>query len=73
MKYKFDIKQNKYNKQWYYHIVASNGRIVDDGSEGYASRRNCIRAIETVFVKNGTKVMEAALNLVLAEREKKRK
>lgn len=30
---------------WRWRLVARNGRIVADGAEGYASRRNVLRAI----------------------------
>ena len=29
---------------WYWHCVAANGRIVCDGSEGYVSKSNAVRA-----------------------------
>ena len=30
--------------QWYWRCIASNGRIVCDGSEGYVSKSNAVRA-----------------------------
>lgn len=30
--------------QWYWRLVAANGKIIADGSEGYASRSNAKRA-----------------------------
>ena len=31
--------------QWYWHLTAKNGHIIATGGEGYASRRNVLRAI----------------------------
>lgn len=31
--------------KWYWHMVAANGRIVADGSEGYSTKNGCERAI----------------------------
>lgn len=31
--------------QWYWHLVAKNGRIIADGAEGYTSKRNVLRAV----------------------------
>jgi uncharacterized protein YegP (UPF0339 family) len=33
---------------WYWRLRARNGRIVADGAEGYASKRNAIRAVRRV-------------------------
>lgn len=32
------------NGDWYWH-AKRKGRIVETGAEGYASRRNCLRAV----------------------------
>lgn len=32
-------------RQWYWHLVAKNGHIIATGGEGYASRRNVVRAV----------------------------
>ncbi len=42
---------------WYWRLVAPNGKVVSDGAEGYASRRNVQRAIRRVTLP-GTKVVE---------------
>jgi uncharacterized protein YegP (UPF0339 family) len=34
--------------RWWWRLRAANGRIIADGSEGYDSRRNVLRAIATV-------------------------
>jgi len=34
--------------EWRWRLVASNGKIVADGGEGYTRRRDCLRAIDTV-------------------------
>lgn len=31
--------------KWYWHMVAENGRIVADGSQGYSTKNGCERAI----------------------------
>lgn len=31
--------------QWYWHLVAKNGRTIADGAEGYTSKRNVLRAV----------------------------
>ena len=33
------------NHKWYWHMVAENGRIVADGSQGYSTKNGCERAI----------------------------
>jgi uncharacterized protein YegP (UPF0339 family) len=41
---------------WWWHLVAANNRIIADGAESYASRRNVIRAINrlaSAFIKTG--------------------
>lgn len=32
--------------QWYWRLVAGNGRVIADGAEGYSKRSNVIRACE---------------------------
>lgn len=34
---------------WYWRLVAGNGKIVADGSEGYASKSNARRAVRTLM------------------------
>lgn len=31
--------------QWYWHLLAKNRHIIATGGEGYASRRNVLRAV----------------------------
>ena len=31
--------------QWYWHLTAKNNHIIATGGEGYASRRNVVRAV----------------------------
>ena len=33
------------DKQWYWHLTAKNSHIIAVGGEGYASRRNVLRAV----------------------------
>ncbi|HUF02839.1 MAG TPA: YegP family protein [Aridibacter sp.] len=35
--------------EWYWRLVAPNGRIIADGSQGYASKSNCRRALNKVL------------------------
>ena len=44
---KFEIYQSKRNKKWYWHMK-SNGKIIADGSQGYASYSNVRRALLNV-------------------------
>ena len=37
-------------RQWRWRARASNGNIMADGSEGYASRRNVLRALSRLSV-----------------------
>ncbi len=46
---KFDVKQGN-DGLWYYHLKASNGKIVMDGAEGYASKGNAERALERTIL-----------------------
>ena len=32
-------------RRWYWRLQAKNGRIIATGGEGYASRRNVVRAV----------------------------
>lgn len=32
-------------RQWYWHLLAKNNHIIATGGEGYASRRNVVRAV----------------------------
>ena len=40
---------NKLDIQWYWHIRARNGRIIADGSEGYDSKGNALRAVKRLI------------------------
>lgn len=37
--------QSAEDLQWYWRLLASNKRIIADGSEGYASKSNLLRAV----------------------------
>ena len=34
------------DKKWYWRVVAENGKIVADGSEGYNQKHDCLDAID---------------------------
>lgn len=46
---KFVVKQSEKDGQWYWHLVARNGKTIADGSEGYASAGNCRKAVKRVM------------------------
>lgn len=35
--------------EWRWRLRANNGRTIADGAEGYASERNCNRAVQRVI------------------------
>ena len=35
-------------RQWYWRLVASNGRKIADSAEGYSTRHNVLRAINSL-------------------------
>ena len=43
--YKVVCYQNAKTKRWFWRIVASNGKIVADGAQGYASKSAVLRAV----------------------------
>lgn len=49
------VQQSKEDKQWYWHLVDGNNRIVADGSEGYTRPGDCDRA-----AKNARSTMRLA-------------
>jgi uncharacterized protein YegP (UPF0339 family) len=40
------------NGQWYWHLKASNNRIVATGGEGYHNEQDCLHAIGLVMDTN---------------------
>ena len=46
--YRFEYFQSRRNSQWYWRLVASNGKTVADGSEGYSTKHACSDAINRV-------------------------
>jgi len=38
-------------ERWYWSLMANNGKTVADGSEGYASYSNAVRAVRNVQAK----------------------
>ena len=44
----FEYYQSAKDKDWYWRFRAENGRVVADGSEGYASKANVLRALDNV-------------------------
>lgn len=49
--------------EWRWRLIAANGRIIADSSEGYDSRANCRRAIKLVIkvVTGGAAMVPATL------------
>lgn len=45
--YKFQVFKSILNKQWYFHLRASNGQI-ELTSEGYKSKRGAVHAIASI-------------------------
>ena len=49
---KVEIYQGRWvgeiDEQWYWRLRASNGKIIADGSEGYASKASALRAVQCV-------------------------
>lgn len=43
-----EVWQNAANEKWYWHLRASNGLIVLDGSQGYTRERDARRAFHRV-------------------------
>ena len=43
----FEIFEDR-SGQWRWHLVHDNGNIIADGGEGYTSRQNCKKGIESV-------------------------
>ncbi len=41
------IFKSKKNKQWYFHIVGSNGKVIAQ-SEGYTRRSNCGKTVSSL-------------------------
>ena len=44
----FEYYQSAENQEWYWRFRARNGEVVADGSEGYHSRSNVLRALDNV-------------------------
>lgn len=44
---KFQLFKSTVNDQYYYHLRAGNGEIILSG-EGYTSKKNCLKGIESV-------------------------
>jgi len=45
-------------KEWRWSLIARNGRIIADGSEGYKRRRNCIHGIEALKSGAGNALLQ---------------
>tara|TARA_R110000868_G_scaffold37331_1_gene132236 strand:+ start:9036 stop:9254 length:219 start_codon:yes stop_codon:yes gene_type:complete len=50
-KYKLQYYQSD-DALWYWRLLSSNGKIVADGSEGYANKANLLRAVKKLKVFN---------------------
>lgn len=38
--------------KWYWRLLSSNGKIIADGSEGYANKANLLRAVKKIKILN---------------------
>lgn len=54
---RFEIYQDG-SDLWRWRLVAKNNKVIADGSEGYLSERNVMRALQTV--QRGLKAMASA-------------
>jgi len=50
---KFEYWQNKTNKNWYWHLKASNGLIIAQG-EGYVNKADCLHVISLIKTNAST-------------------
>lgn len=48
---KFVIYQSEKDQQWYWKLLAANGKTIADGCEGYVSKGNCRKAVIRVQSK----------------------
>jgi len=46
-RFKFVVWKSPYDKQWHFHVTASNGRIIA-ASEGYKSRAACVGTVASI-------------------------
>ncbi len=46
-KYKFVVYRSAFDRQWYFHILASNGRVIAQ-SEGYKRRFGAVSTCESI-------------------------
>ena len=44
----YEYGQSDKNKQWYWHLKASNGRKIAAGGEGYKNEKDCTDDIDRV-------------------------
>ncbi len=44
----YEYWQNSTNKNWYWHLKASNGKKIADGAEGYKNEADCLAGIQLV-------------------------
>ena len=45
---KYEYWESMKNRQWYWHLKASNGRVVAQ-SEGYVTKRCCLNGIKAAW------------------------
>jgi len=46
--FKLEVYQSDANSDWYWRLLARNGKVIADGSEGYVSLANAMRAARNV-------------------------
>ena len=54
---RYEIWQSDASRQWYWHLVASNNRIIAQG-EGYHNKADCLHAIRLVKSSENAPVFE---------------
>lgn len=44
---KVEVTRSKRDGKWYWHLLAANGRVLDDSGQGYVRKGYCVnRAVE---------------------------
>ena len=43
---KVEIVRGWFRENWYFKIIAKNGKVVAESSKNYTTKRNCLKAVE---------------------------
>lgn len=54
----YEYYQSAKNKEWYWRLKASNGKIIADGGQGYENKADCLHGISLVKKSASAKVTE---------------